>query len=410
MALPLNTDARMPSGRMDLADDLLAVDAFAAGQEHALFRRLRDADPVHWNRGPDASMDSSDGFWALTRHGHVSAIARDHRGFISGQGTQIRDKRAEGHGAPSVHNADAPMHGRLRAPGVAAFARSAVARREDWMRDVIRALIMAAPCGEPFDFVERIAVTIPMIVFAGVLGVPEERQRDLVAWANRMSDVAATDEEQGEARTALFTYFRELIADKRVTSGDDIATALAHAQGDDPFTDEELDAYFMVLTVAGNETTRFLLTGGLEELLKHKDQVAHLRATRSAIPAAVEEMARWVSPVIQMRRTAVRDQDLFGTPIRAGDKVVLYFASANRDERAFVDADRFLIDRTPNPHLAFGVGPHFCMGAHLARLEARIFFEELLALRSRVRVIEPATRSANNWFSGYDRFIVEWRP
>lgn len=390
--------------------DLLALEPFAQGREHAMFRQLRDHSPVHWNRGPDVESIAGDGFWALTRHEHVSSIARDNWRFISGKGTHIREKRAEGHGARSVHNADAPAHSRLRTPGVAAFMKSAVGRREDWARQVIRTLIHEAPRRQPFDFVEHIAVNIPMIVFAGILGVPEERQRDLVGWANLMSDVTAADAQQADARAHLFAYFRELIAAKRVRPGDDVATALAEAEGGGgPFSDEELDAYFMVLTVAGNETTRFLLTGGLEELLAHHDQVRKLRDDRSAIPQAVEEMARWVSPVIQMRRTAIEDCDLFGTPIASGDKVVLYFASANRDERVFNMPGQFRIDRKPNPHLAFGVGAHFCMGAHLARLEARLFFEELFDATGEIRIVEPARRSANNWFSGYDRLMVEWR-
>ncbi|MGB3754458.1 MAG: cytochrome P450 [Parerythrobacter sp.] len=389
--------------------DLIDVAPFAAGDQYAAFRHLRDHAPVHWNAGPEANTVPGDGFWALTRHEHVAAIARDHRGFVNGEGTQIRNKRAEGSGAHSVHNSDAPHHSRLRAPGVAAFARSAVGRREDWVRDIIRELILDAPQGEPFDFVERIAVTIPMIVFAGVLGVPGSRQRDLVAWANTMSDVRATEADQAHSRAHLFAYFRQLVSQKKGAPGDDVASALAQAEGSGaPFTEEELDAYFMVLTVAGNETTRFLLTGGLEELLRHPEQVQTLRNDASAIPGAVEEMARWVSPVIHMRRTAVENGDLFGTQIAAGDKVVLYFASANRDERVFNAPEQFRIDRKPNPHLAFGIGAHFCMGAHLARLEARIFLEELFATMRHIRVVEPAQRAANNWFSGYDRLMVEW--
>ncbi len=384
--------------------DLLDLAPFARGDEHAMFAQLRLSSPVHWNRGPDAAGNPQDGFYALTRHAHVSAVARDHRHFISGKGTQIRDRRAEGHGAPSVHNADAPIHGRLRNPGVAAFTRSAMKRHETWIRTTIRRLIADAPDGEPFDFVFHIAITIPMIVFARVLGVPESRQGDLVRWANMMSDVRSDDASQAAARAHLFDYFRQLVAEKRAAPADDVASVLA--TGD--FTDEELDAYFMVLTVAGNETTRFLLTGGLEELLRHADQVRHLRDNPAAIPAAVEEMARWVSPVIQMRRTATRDCDLFGTPIHAGDKVVLYFASANRDASVFDRADEFRIDRKPNHHLGFGIGAHFCMGAHLARLEARIFFEELFAAKRQVGIVQPSKRAANNWFSGYETLMVEW--
>ncbi|MGB7406754.1 MAG: cytochrome P450 [Pacificimonas sp.] len=388
--------------------DLLALDAYREGREHEVFRHLRDEAPVYWNDTDDG------GFWALTRHAHVSAAARDHKRLISGEGTQIRDRRAEGHGAPSVHNADAPLHARLRAPGLAAFARSRMAESEPRVRDIVRQLIIDAPVGAPFDFVARIAISIPMIVFAEVLGVPETRQQDLVRWANLMSDVRASDEDQARGRARLFGYFRQLVADRRAAPTDDVASALALAEMEmpdgtrRPLTDEELDAYFMVLTVAGNETTRFLLTGGLEELLAHPDQVAALRNDAPQIQGAVEEMARWVSPVLQMRRTAVEDMDLFGTSIVAGDKVVLYFSSANRDERVFENAAQFDVSRRPNPHLAFGVGAHFCMGAHLARLEARIFFEELFASVGDIRVIAPAQRSESNWFTGYDNLQIEW--
>ncbi|MYL99751.1 cytochrome P450 [Novosphingobium sp. FGD1] len=308
-----------------------------------------------------------------------------------------------------MHNADQPLHARLRAPGVGAFRRSLLERREGRIREIVRDLIDATPKDEPFDFVEKIAVTIPMIVFAEVLGVPQSRQVDLVNWANTMSDVSAPDVIQADARHHLFDYFRELAAEKRAHPGDDIASALVNADlGAEPLTKEELDAYFMVLTVAGNETTRFLLTGGLEALLTSPGQLDQLRSDPGLIPSAIEEMARWVSPVLQMRRTATEDVDLFGTPIKAGDKVVLYFASANRDERVFEDAGQFMVDRKGNRHLGFGVGAHFCMGAHLARLEAKIFLEEFIRDIRDVHVVSPSTRARSNWFTGYDNLMLRW--
>lgn len=389
----------------DICDiDLLDITHYTSKTDHALFRRLRDHDPVHYNEGPDGV-----GFYALTRHDHVSAIGRDHLRFINGKGTQIRDKRAEGHGAPSVHNADQPLHARLRAPGVGAFRKSMLEHREDRIRQIVRDLIDAVPQNQPFDFVEKIAVAVPMIVFAEVLGVPQERQQDLVQWANTMSDVSAADTVQADARCQLFEYFRELAAEKRARPGDDIASVLVNADiGGAPLSQDELDAYFMVLTVAGNETTRFLLTGGLEAILERPEQLAKLRSHPGLIPSAIEEMARWVSPVLQMRRTATVDCDLFGTPITAGTKVVLYFSSANRDERVFDAADEFHVDRKGNRHLGFGVGAHFCMGAHLARLEARIFLEEFLQQIRHAEVVTPATRAASNWFTGYDSLELSW--
>lgn len=384
--------------------DLLDLTHYTAKADQDLFRKLRDEDPVHFNEGPDGV-----GFYALTRYDHVSAIGRDHLHFINSKGTQIRDKRAEGHGAPSVHNADQPIHGRLRAPGVGAFRRSLLEQREGRIREIVRDLIHAIPQNQPFDFVEKIAVAVPMIVFAEVLGVPQSRQQDLVNWANTMSDVSATDVVQADARHHLFDYFRELAAEKRAHPGDDIASVLVNSDvGGAPLTQEELDAYFMVLTVAGNETTRFLLTGGLEAILDRPSQLEKLRQDPSLIPSAIEEMARWVSPVLQMRRTATEDGDLFGTPIKAGTKVVLYFSSANRDERAFADADQFHVDRKNNRHLGFGVGAHFCMGAHLARLEAKIFLEEFLREIRHAEVVVPSTRAASNWFTGYDDLTLSW--
>jgi len=384
--------------------DLLDISHYTANADHAIFRKLREEDPVHLNEGPDGVR-----FYALTRYDHVCAIARDHLHFINGKGTQIRDKRAEGHGAPSVHNADQPLHGRLRAPGVGAFRLSLLKHREGRIREVVRDLIAAVPRDENFDFVEKIAVAIPMIVFAEVLGVPQHRQQSLLHWANTMSDVSASDDVQADARRHLFDYFRELAAEKRAHPADDIASALVTAAPEGkPFTDEELDAYFMVLTVAGNETTRFLLTGGMEALLTRPDQLAMLREDPALIASAVEEMARWVSPVLQMRRTAAVNSDLFGTPIEAGTKVVLYFASANRDERAFENAAEFHVDRRNNRHVGFGIGAHFCMGAHLARLEAKIFLEEFLREIRQAEVVRPAKRAASNWFTGYDNLMLSW--
>lgn len=385
--------------------DLLSLDHYTSKRDHILFRELRDTDPVHINPTPEG-----DHFYALTRYDHVTEIARDNLRFINSLGTQIRDKRAEGHGAPSVHNADQPLHSRLRAPGVEAFRKSALERREDRIRQVVRQLIDDAPEGKPFDFVSAIAVKLPMIIFAEVLGVPESEQHLLVDWANMMSDVNVSDAQQADARHHLFAYFRELSEEKRRNPADDIASALVHAlPAGRPLTEEELDAYFMVLTVAGNETTRFLLTGGIEALIERPDQLRMLRADPALAGSAVEEMARWVSPVLQMRRTATEDHDLFGTPITAGSKVVLYFSSANRDERAFDAPGEFRIDRKPNRHVGFGVGAHFCMGAHLGRLEARIFLEEFLREVRSVEIVSPSERAPSNWFTGYTGLSLRWK-
>ncbi|QMW23522.1 cytochrome P450 [Sandaracinobacteroides saxicola] len=382
--------------------DLLDTSVFARRQEAALFRRLRDRAPPFWNPEPGGQ-----GFWNLTRHADVVTAARDNRRLGSGRGTQIKDKRAEGHGHPSVHNADQPIHGPLRAPGLDAFRRAAMARHGDRIATIVDRLIDAAPVNRPFDFVETIALQLPMIVIAEVLGVPDADAPQLTRWANAMSDVHATDTEQAEARAALFRYFRTLADGKRLSPADDVASALA-GHFDGPHRDEILDAYFMLLTVAGNETTRFLLAEGLEALVETPGALDRLRADPTLVGSCVEEMCRFVSPVLQMRRTAMEDMTLCDQPIRAGDKVVLWFNSANRDERVFADPDIFDPGRHPNPHVGFGAGAHFCIGAHLARLETRLFLESFLRRIARVAIVEPATRNPSNWFAATHRLMVEW--
>jgi cytochrome P450 len=384
--------------------NLLDVALFQQGREHEVFRHLRDAAPVYFHPEP-----AGRGFHAITRHADVSEVLLKPDVYINGQGTQIADKRAEGHGAPSIHNLDAPRHSKLRAAAMPAFRREVFDRITPTTREVVRGLIDACPHDEPFDFVEKIAVVFPMLVIGGLLGVPAEDGPRTVEWANTMSDALAGEARQAEARSALFQYFRRLVATKRITPGDDLATILSQATVDGvALSDEELDAYFMLLTVAGNETTRFLISGGIEQLCLQAHDFQRLKQSPEAIPSAVEEMIRWVSPVMMMRRTVARDTELSGVALRSGDKAVVYFVSANRDERRFDDPQTFLPAREKNPHLGLGQGPHFCLGAHLARLEARIFFEELFERVSNIRLIKKGEKIPSYWFSGYANLPIAW--
>ena len=384
--------------------DLLDLSTFTASQEHEAFRHLRDTAPVAFNPEPDGP-----GFWSLTRYAHVSDAARDHGRLVSGQGTQIRDRRAEGHGHPSVHNSDPPLHGQLRNIALPALSRQAVARRQERFRGIVDRLIDATPRGIAFDFVDAIAVQLPMLVIADLLGVPPDDGAQLVFWANRMSDVRADNAAQAQARGSLFDYFRWLADTRRKSPADDVTSALVAAQIDGkPLAEQALDAYFILLTVAGNETTRFLLTGGFAQMLRQPDELAKLRADRRLIPAAIEEFCRFVSPVTHMRRTAATDIDLYGTPVRAGEKVVLWFASANRDERQFDDPDRLQINRKPNAHVGFGMGAHFCVGAHLARLETQLFLEAFLDRIESMELLGEPERLPSNWFTGWSTMPVRW--
>lgn len=384
--------------------DLTDISMYVSRREHAAFKILRDTAPVHLNHAADGNV-----FYALTRHAHISEVARDPARFINSKGTQIADKRAEGKGAASVHNADGSTHRELRRIGQAALNRRLVESRRARMHEVISDLIDRLPQGTAFNFVDEIAVKIPMIIFSELLGVPREMQETLVDWANTMSDVRASNEDQAQNRALLFDYFRTLAAEKRRNPGDDIASSLVQAQFDKaPIEQDYLDAFFMVLTVAGNETTRFLLAGGLEALLEHPGQFDALRADPGLITPAIEEMARWVSPIVQMRRTTTESMDLFGTQVPENAKVVLYFASANRDEAVFgPTADQFQIARSPNHHMGFGHGNHFCLGAHIGRMETQIFWQEFLKRGLNVSLCPGTERLPSNWFAGLTRLNVE---
>ena len=384
---------------------LLDVGLFTERREHESFDlyRAQSEPPLHIGPEPD------EGFYVLTRHSHVWEAATNTEKFKSGLGTQIANRRAEGGGVPSVHNADAPYHRHLRDFGRRALAQPLLEIRRPRIREIVRSVILAAPRGEEFDFVERVALEIPMTVFGEVLGIPAGDRQTLVKAANTMSSVLATPEEQDRCRSELFSYFRELATERRRQPGDDVASILVSPNDDgEQLSDEELDAYFLLLVIAGNETTRFLLAGGLEQLLLQPAAMQRLREDPSLIPSAVEEMIRWVTPVIHMRRTVTEDTQAFGLDVPAGSKFVLYFSAANRDPEVFDDPHSFRIDRTPNKHVGFGAGHHFCMGAYLARLEAQIFLEEFLSITRDCELTADAERIPSYWFAGLQRLPVRW--
>jgi cytochrome P450 len=386
------------------AIDLLDVRLFTERREHDAFRVLRREDPVHFNPEPGGR-----GFYAVTRHRDVLEVVRDAARFSSASGTQIADVRAEGGGFPSVHNSDPPLHGKLRDIGQPGFRKKRLDDIEPYVRRTVRALLDATPKGEPFDLVEYVSVKLPMTVISDLMGFPLELRDEIVVHANTMSDTGASAAAKSSARAWLFNAFHELSAKRRAVPEDDLASELARGRLDgELLTDAQLDPYFMVLTVAGNETTRNLISGGYEELCANPESFDRLRGDSALVATAVEEMLRWVSPIIQMRRTATEDCEIAGTPLRAGDKVVAYFASANRDEDEFPNADVFDIGRRPNFHLGFGQGPHFCIGAHLAKLEARVFFEEVTTRFRHFRMHGRGQRLPSFWFAGTTKLIAEW--
>jgi cytochrome P450 len=392
--------------------DLSDHDAFVAAVPHAAFARLRREDPVHWNPEPGGR-----GFWAVTRYEDIRHVHRTVDVFSSELGgTSLEDLDPEHIEArKSMIDMDPPRHDQLRGLINRRFTPRAVNVWEDQVRTVTRQVLdEALPKGE-FDFVREISSEIPMQVFAEILGIPHDERREIIDIGDRLlgnqdPEYKVPDDDahrhlpfSSPAALEMFEFGRRLAKARRQHPQDDIITQLAF----EPLTQQEFDVYFVLLATAGNETTRHTITHGLLALLEFPEQLERLRDDPSLGKPAAEEMLRWATPVHHFRRTAAVDTELAGTKIKAGDKVTTWFVSGNRDESVFADPDRFDITRSPNPHMAFGPGGiHHCMGAHLAKMEVRIAFEELLARVDRIELTGPPERLHSNFFNGVKRLPV----
>jgi cytochrome P450 len=356
---------------------------FYLGDPHAAFRRLRAEDPLHWyEEGP---------FWCVTRHADVLEISRTPRTFSSAHGTQlfeIRDRIAgrslEGQAAPSIIRMDPPEHNRHRKLAIEAFTPRMVAKLEPRVRELARESLAAIRPGEVFDFIEKVAVPLPMFVIAELLGVPSSDYDDFRRWSDAMIEAGGSGPTPETVATVaeLFAYVTAKAAECRRAPREDVLTKLALVKVDGQgLNDFELGIFCLTLLVAGNETTRNLISGGMRALIEHPDQWTRLREDPSGIPNAVEEMLRFVTPVRNFARRVQHDTELHDKKLRAGEYLVLCYASANRDEAVFgADSERFDVTRADaRRHVAFGFGEHLCLGASLARLEARVMFEELVA-------------------------------
>ncbi len=357
---------------------------FYLGDPHAAFRRLRAEDPLHWH---------SDGpFWCATRHAEVVEISRRPRIFSSAHGTQLFEIRGRLAGqtsilenAPSIIRMDPPEHNRHRKLAIGAFTPRMVAALEPRVRELARESVASIRKNEPFDFVEQIAIPLPMFMIAELLGVPSSDFAAFRRWSDVMVDVGAHGPKPETAGIVgeLVGYMLEKIAECRRSPREDVLSTLAQAKIDGVgLTDPELGIFCLTLLVAGNETTRHLISGGMHAMLNDHAQWETLCSDPSLLPNAVEEMLRYVSPIQNFARRVERDVELAGRKLKAGEYVVVFYGSANRDEAVFgADAERFEITRKQaSRHLAFGFGEHLCLGASLARLEARVMFEELIAL------------------------------
>jgi len=266
------------------------------------------------------------------------------------------------------------------------------------------------------DFVSEVAAELPLQVIAEMMGVPLEERQMVFDWSNRLigfdDPEFQTSQDDGKAAaTEMFAYANQLASERVRCPKDDLVSILMHSEVEgEKLTELEFDLFFILLAVAGNETTRNLISGGMCALSENPAERARLRQNPDLLPSAVEEMLRWVSPVMHFRRTATHDIDLHGQKIREGDKVVLWYISANRDAAVFPDPDRFDVGRTPNDHLAFGLGTHFCLGNNLARLEIRVMFEEILRRLPDLELAGPVRRLRSAFINGIKEMPVHFTP
>jgi len=380
--------------------DVSDPDTFAQGFPHALFAELRRTSPVHWHAG---DYEGGPGYWIVSRYATIQAISRQPMLFSSARGTSVEDR---GDIFVSMIGMDPPDHRRYRSLVSAGFTPRQIAAQEPHHREIVQAILDGVLDRGCCDFVVDVAAELPLRVIAELLGVPQSACHDIFLWSNRMigsqdPEYAVSMEEVASAAQEMFSFANGLAEDRMAQPQDDLMSAILHGEvAGSRLGNVEFDSFFLLLAVAGNETTRNLISHGLLLLLEHPDALARLREQPQLLPLAIEEMLRFRSPVYYMRRTATQETELEGQSIHKGDKLLLYYPSANRDAEFFEQPDVFDIERRDNHHLAFGIGEHFCIGTHLARLETRVMFEGILERMHDLELAGPVTTLRSNLIDG----------
>ncbi len=380
--------------------DVSDPDAFENGFPHEVFRELRREAPVYWHEG---DYEGGPGYWIISRYRTIKTISRQPMLFSSASGISIEDR---GDSFVSMIGMDPPDPRRYRALVSSGFTPRQIAAQEPHHREIVKSILDDVIDRGHCDFVVDVASGLPLRVIAELLGVPQSACDDIFDWSNRMigsqdPEYVVSLEEAASAAQEMFVLANGLAEDRQANPRADLMSTILHGEVDGSrLNTVEFDSFFLLLAVAGNETTRNLISHGLLLLLEHPEVLERLREDPSLVPAAIEEMLRFKSVVHYMRRTAAEDTELEGQRIRKGDKLVLYYPSANRDEDVFDRPDVFDIDRSNNHHLAFGVGEHFCIGTALARLETRVMFEGILERMHDLELAGPVSYLRSNLIDG----------
>jgi len=386
------------------------------GPPHDQFAWLRAHEPVFWHA--EGGMPGWPGFWAVTKHADVGYVSRHPEAFSSARRLSLFGEVPEEHiqlQRLMMLNMDPPQHTRQRAFVNRGFTPRMIGRLEQHITEICHSLLDAVEKRGEADFVTEIAAPLPLWVICELVGAPVEDRQRIFELSNIL--IGAADPEfqiepgaQQNAAAEVYAYGAALAERRREQPADDIVTRLLQPDGNgEALTSDEFDLFFLLLTVAGNETTRNAAAGGMLALFEHPQQWQRLVEDPGLIPTAAEEIVRWVSPVNMFRRTAMRDTKLGGQQIAAGDKVVVFYASANRDEHVFAAAQEFDVGRDPNPHAGFGGGgPHFCLGRHLAALELRILLRALTQRMPGVRLSGEPARLRSNFINGIKHMPVRF--
>ena len=381
--------------------DVYSPDSYTQGIPHEQFAWLREHAPVYWHEHPDGG-----GYWVLSKHADIVAVSRDFKTFSAQQGfVMVDDMPPEI--LPMVQNQllgmDPPNHGPIRRAVITRFTSRRLAELEPRVREIARAAMARVSVGEEINFVDDLAGDLPTAVICSLLAIPEAMWPQIRRWSDLQTsgtdpDLGGTPEEVTQASIEMGSYGYSLASERRDGDGDDLVSLLVNQEIDGHKVSEmEFASLFVQLAVAGNETTRGLISAGMDQLLQQPELYRALEADSSRLPLAVEEMLRWTCPLHYFRRTATCDTEIRGQKIAAGERVVMLYSSGNFDEDVFSDPLRFDINRDPNPHLAFGHGIHLCLGANLARMEARLFFEEFFRAFTGVeRTGEPVYIRSNS--------------
>ena len=405
----------------DAHADIVDHDTYLQDVPHATFARLRNESPIAWiEENPPNS-----GFWAVTKYDDVGQVSRDHETFTTTKGIRLEEMAPdELEARRTMMEFDPPEHTRLRRLVSRGFTPRVIATYENAFRSLAsHVLDRVLPLGE-FDFVTEVSRELPIRLLCRLLGVPEEDADRLVTWGDQMIShtdpeytrfvVDQVDTEQyrllpfrSPAALEVFEFAEEMAMERRERPQDDIISSLLATEPNGvPLTDLEFKNFFSLLMVAGNETTRHTLSHGLTFLMAHRDQMGELQENPALMSSATEEILRYSSVTMHFRRTATRDIELRGVPISAGDKVVVYYISANFDDDHYPDPYRFDIHRNPTDQLAFGSGRHLCLGAWLARLEIRVALEELLPRLADIEIAGPVQRLRSNFIRGIKHLPV----